>query len=129
MRARRIPGNDGRLTPTKPPSKTQSKPAKKRGKILDSYTKIIVLIILVNAIAWVWCSYILAYLGRYEIAEALSQTAITTILGTIISYCTKSVIENVNKHGINLKPSTTTTTTTTTTDGAIIIGVNANLEE
>jgi hypothetical protein len=42
-------------------------------------------------------------MGRYEIAESLSERAITTILGTIITYCTKSAIENVNKHGINFK--------------------------
>ncbi|MBQ2767759.1 MAG: hypothetical protein IJF49_06755 [Clostridia bacterium] len=72
---------------------------------LDSYTKLIVLVILINAIAWVWCSYGLAYLGRYEIAESLSQTAITTILGTVIAYCTKSTVENVNRHGVNLLPT------------------------
>lgn len=72
---------------------------------LDSFTKFIVIILLINAIAWVWCSYGLAYLGRYEIAESLSQTAITTILGTVIAYCTKSAVENVNKYGINLRPT------------------------
>ena len=71
---------------------------------IDSFTKVIVLVLLINAIAWVWCSYGLAYLGRYEIAESLSQTAITTILGTVIAYCTKSAVENVNKYGINLRP-------------------------
>lgn len=72
---------------------------------VDSFTKVIVLVLLINAIAWVWCSYGLAYLGRYEIAESLSQTAITTILGTVIAYCTKSAVENVNKYGINLRPT------------------------
>ena len=72
-------------------------------KTLDSFTKRIVIILLINAILWVWCSYGLAYMGRYEIAESLSERAITTILGTIITYCTKSAIENVNKYGINFK--------------------------
>jgi hypothetical protein len=71
---------------------------------IDSFTKVIVLVLLINAIAWVWCSYGLAFLGRYEIAESLSQTAITTILGTVIAYCTKSAVENVNKYGVNLRP-------------------------
>lgn len=75
----------------------------KRPKI-DSFTKLAVALILVNACAWVWCSYILAYLGRYEIAESLSQTAVTAIIGTFISYAVKSVVENVNKNGINLRP-------------------------
>lgn len=75
----------------------------KRG-LLDSYTKVIVMVIVINACAWVWCSYILAYLGRFEIAESLSQTAVTAILGAFISYAVKSAVENVNKNGINLKP-------------------------
>lgn len=69
-----------------------------------SYTKKIVSFITFNAVGWVWCSYILAFMGRYEIAQSLSQTAITTLLGTIITYCLKSLVENVNKHGVNLAP-------------------------
>lgn len=72
---------------------------------LDTFTKIAVAVIIINACGWVWCSYILAYLGRYEIAESLSQTALTAILGTFISYAVKSVVENVNKNGINLLPT------------------------
>ncbi len=72
---------------------------------VDSFTKVIVLVLIINAIAWVWCSYGLAFLGRYEIAESLSETAITTILGTVIAYCAKSMVENVNKHGVNLRPT------------------------
>lgn len=81
----------------------------KRG-LLDSYTKVIVMVIVINACAWVWCSYILAYLGRFEIAESLSQTAVTAILGAFISYAVKSAMENVNKNGINLKPTKGTKT-------------------
>ena len=39
-------------------------------------TKRIVWLCLVNGIAWVWCSYLLAYLGRSEIAQSLSQVAL-----------------------------------------------------
>lgn len=77
---------------------------KPKRSLLDSYTKVIVMVIVINACAWVWCSYILAYLGRFEIAESLSQTAVTAILGAFISYAVKSAVENVNKNGINLKP-------------------------
>ncbi len=74
----------------------------RRKSFLDSFTKIAVMVVLVNACAWVWCSYILAYLGRFEIAESLSQTAVTAILGVFISYAVKSGMENLNKNGINL---------------------------
>ena len=68
----------------------------------DSFTKIAVGVILANAVAWVWCSYILAYLGRYEIAETLSETAISVILGTFITYAVKSLVENISKYGVSL---------------------------
>lgn len=78
---------------------------KQKKNRLNTFTKLAVLVILINAIAWVWCSYGLAYLGRYEIAESLSQTAIDVILGVFIAYAVKSGVENVNKYGVNLRPT------------------------
>lgn len=75
---------------------------KPRAGRIDSFTKLAVAVILVNAAAWVWCSYGLAYLGRYEIAESLSQSAVNTILGTFITYALKSGAENINKYGSRL---------------------------
>ena len=85
----------------------RTRKTQKRGKqsLLDSFTKVAVMVILINACGWVWCSYILAYLGRYEIAESLSQTAVTAILGAFISYAVKSAVENVNKYGVNILTS------------------------
>lgn len=60
--------------------------------------KAVVWFILVNACAWVWCSYLLAYLGRAQIAESLSQVALTTIIGTLFAYAAKSVVENLSKN-------------------------------
>ncbi|MBQ8397868.1 MAG: protein S100 [Clostridia bacterium] len=73
-----------------------------QGGRIDTFTKLAVAVILVNAAAWVWCSYGLAYLGRYEIAESLSEKAIETIIGTFVTYALKSGIENVSKYGIRL---------------------------
>lgn len=49
--------------------------------------KIIVWICLLNGIAWVWCSYILAALGKEQIAESLSQVALTEIIGVVLGIC------------------------------------------
>ena len=65
----------------------------------ETYTKRITTFIMVNAVLWVWCSYGLALLGRYEIAQSLSQTAITAILGVVITNGAKSVTENISKNG------------------------------
>lgn len=40
-----------------------------------------------NGVGWVWCSYILAYLGKESIAEKLSQTAVTR-RSSALSLCT-----------------------------------------
>lgn len=53
---------------------------------------------LINGFAWVWCSYILAALDKMQIAETLSQVAVTEIIGVVLVYCLKSVIENLSKH-------------------------------
>lgn len=60
--------------------------------------KKIVIFCLVNGVAWVWCSYILAFLGHDAIAESLSQVALAEIVGVVLTYAVKSVIENLSKN-------------------------------
>ena len=60
--------------------------------------KIIVFVCLANGIAWVWCSYILAFLGHDTIAESLSQVALAEIIGVVVTYALKSILENLSKH-------------------------------
>lgn len=64
----------------------------------DTTTKRVVWLCLVNGFAWVWCSYVLAYLGRAEIAESLSRAAVTEIIGAVLVYALKSLAENLSKH-------------------------------
>lgn len=68
----------------------------KRGR--SETMKAVVWLCLVNGIAWVWCSYLLAYLGRAEIAESLSKVAITEIIGVVLVYAVKSLFENLSKN-------------------------------
>lgn len=55
-----------------------------------TFTKRWFAIILKWGIVWVNLSYILAFLGKEQIAESLSTAAITTILGAFITYALKS---------------------------------------
>ena len=48
--------------------------------------------------AGVWCSYILALLGREQIAEALSQVALKEIIGVVLIYGLKALFENLSKN-------------------------------
>ena len=43
-------------------------------------------------------SYILALLGRDDIAESLSKVIVTEIIAVILGYMCKALIENVFKH-------------------------------
>ncbi|DAT81424.1 MAG TPA: hypothetical protein [Caudoviricetes sp.] len=60
--------------------------------------KWVVLFSLLNGYAWVWCSYILAFMDKYTIAEQLSQIAITEIIGVVLVYALKSLVENLSKN-------------------------------
>lgn len=60
--------------------------------------KRVVWVCLGMGISWVWCSYILAYLDHPQIAESLSQVAVTEIIGVVLAYAIKSSIENLSKH-------------------------------
>ena len=60
-------------------------------------SKRIVWACLINGFCWVWCSYILAYLGRTDIAESLSKVALTDIVAVVLIYCLKSLFENMSK--------------------------------
>ena len=60
---------------------------------LEILTKKLVKWILAISVFDLQLSYLLAFLGRTEIAENLSMTVVTTIIGTVITYCIKSFKE------------------------------------
>lgn len=62
------------------------------------YCKTLVGFCAINGVLWVWCSYILAYLGRAQIAEDLSKIAVTEIVAVVLVYALKSLFENLSKH-------------------------------
>ena len=61
-------------------------------------TKLVIWVCLANGIAWVWFSYYLAFTEKAQIAESLSQVAVTEIIGVVLAYCIKSVVENLSKN-------------------------------
>lgn len=70
-----------------------------RGKLdrLETHKKV-TWICLANGFAWVWCSYLLAAMDKTQIAESLSQVAVTEIIGVVLAYCIKSAVENLSKN-------------------------------
>lgn len=60
--------------------------------------KSVVWFCLMNGVGWVWASYLLAYFQRGQIAESLSQVALTEIVAVVLAYSLKSVVENLSKN-------------------------------
>lgn len=100
--------------------KSKRSPAGKRMETM----KMVVWICLANGFAWVWCSYILAFLDKIQIAETLSQAAVTQIIGVVLAYAIKSAIENLSKnnHWPDKPPKDTTSDTASTGDGSTGVG-------
>ena len=77
--------------------KGQGPPAADAQKTPETMKRVI-WVCLLNGFAWVWCSYLLAYLDKTQIAESLSQVAVTEIIGVVLAYAIKSAVENLSKH-------------------------------
>ena len=79
-------------------AKWQYKLERRKARKPFTTMKWVVLFSLLNGYAWVWCSYILAFMDKYTIAEQLSQVAITEIIGVVLVYALKSLVENLSKN-------------------------------
>lgn len=62
------------------------------------HTKAVINFLMANAVIWVYLSYVLAFLGREEIAETLSKTVVAEIIGVFMVAGCKACIENLSKN-------------------------------
>lgn len=69
----------------------------KISKTLASTTKQLIWIFSINGILWIWCSYLLAFLGRDQIAEALSTNVCSIVIGQMGFYLVTKTVENLSK--------------------------------
>lgn len=67
--------------------------SRKYKKWLTTFTKKAVAAILIVALIDLQLSYILAFLGREQIAESLSSTIADTIIGVMLGYFLKALFE------------------------------------
>ena len=92
-------GDGKRSTKTaKKMAKWQYKLERRKARKPFTTMKWVVLFSLLNGYAWVWGSYILASMDKYTIAEQLSKVAITEIIGVVLVYALKSLVENLSKN-------------------------------
>ena len=68
-----------------------------------TFTKIAVKWILITSMVAIILSYVLAFMGREQIAETLSIEIVKVILGTILIYCLKSYFETKAEETVKLQ--------------------------
>lgn len=70
----------------------------KRLKLFDSFMKLITFVVIMHGLTMVTFSYILAFMDKMQIAESLSQTVVTEIIGPFTVYGITKTIENISKY-------------------------------
>lgn len=61
--------------------------------LLSTFTKRAVTLILIVSLIDLQLSYVLAFIGKEQIAESLSSTIAETIIGVMLAYCLKALFE------------------------------------
>jgi hypothetical protein len=80
-----------------------SKKKKKHDKQLLTFTKVWVSRLLWFGCGWVSLSYLLAFLGKEQIAETLSERVVVVIVATILGYMLKAFFETFPEEHNKLK--------------------------
>lgn len=75
---------------------------KKRPKIFETFTKLWVSIVLICAVIDLQLSYILAFLGRENIAETLSVAVVTEVIGVLAVYMIRAYFDTKSEKKMEL---------------------------
>lgn len=75
----------------------------KKKKSKRTFTKLAVKWILICSMIAMFLSYILAFMGRDQIAESLSIEVVKIVVGTVLIYCLKSYFETKEEEIIKFR--------------------------
>lgn len=67
-------------------------------KFVDSFMKILVVIVVTHGLICISLSYVLAFMGYSEVVESLSSTMVTEVIAPVTIYGITKTIENVSKY-------------------------------
>lgn len=70
----------------------------KKLQMFDSFMKVMTFVVIMHGLTMVSLSYLLAFMDKEVIAEGLSQTVVTEIVGPFTVYGITKTIENVSKY-------------------------------
>lgn len=68
-----------------------------------TFTKLVMIVILITALIDMQLPFILAFLGREQIAETLGGLIVTEIIGVFLVYCAKSFFETRESEKVRMK--------------------------
>lgn len=77
---------------------TMSEFRKRMQKSLATTSKQLIWFYAVLGAVWISLSYVLAFMGKDQIAESLSGTVCTVIIGSLVTYLVTSTTENIFKY-------------------------------
>lgn len=83
--------------------KTKSGNMKFKPNLFETFTKLWVSVILIFAVIDLQLSYLLAYLGRDQIAESLSVAVVTEVIGVIAVYMVRAFFDTKSEKDMELK--------------------------
>ena len=67
-------------------------------KFVDSFMKILVVIVVSHGLICITLSYVLAFLGCADVVESLSSTMVTEVVAPVTIYGITKTVENVFKY-------------------------------
>lgn len=79
-------------------SKKEKNSSDEKPKSNTEFFKKVIGWFIINSTVWIYMSYFLAYIGKVDIAESLSKQVVLSVIGVVVSYAAKSLIENLSKH-------------------------------
>ena len=71
-------------------------------KTLQSTSKQLIWLFSINGILWIWCSYILAWFDKVQIAESLSSNVCSVIIGQTLGYFITASVKNIFRYNPKL---------------------------
>lgn len=67
-------------------------------KFINTTTKVLIWWLMIAGTAWITASYVLAFMGKEQIAESLSQNVCEVVTGGLMTYVISAAVTNVFKH-------------------------------
>ena len=83
-------------------SEDSKKQIKKKSKLFETFTKLWVSIVLICAVIDLQFSYILAFLGKDNIAETLSVAVVTEVIGVLVVYMVRAYFDTKSEKKMEL---------------------------